>query len=156
MFPKSPTSALGFLFLRTNAIPEYGCGLLASFGMGGQETLIWNRIVRTRFPEWVNRPAFIVAEMDLTAIPANPVTLEFVDQIKAEILLEHRMDQPAPVPTPYGITNRGRADLVQAPTVSPLLCCWTCTRATARRAVRPIWAMTPSFSSSGTFFTSRS
>jgi hypothetical protein len=83
--------SLGF-FLRTKSIPEYGCGLLASFGMSGRETLIWNRIVRTRFPEWVSRNAFIVAEMDLTAIPENPVTLEFVDQIKAEILLEHRID----------------------------------------------------------------
>ena len=87
---KDANISLGF-FLRTNAIPEYGCGLLASFGMGGRETLIWNRIVRTRFPEWVSRNAFIVAEMNLTTIPANPMTLEFVDQIKTEILLEHRM-----------------------------------------------------------------
>jgi hypothetical protein len=88
---KKANISLGF-FLRTRAIPEYGCGLLASFGMGGQETLIWNRIVRTRFPEWVSRPAFIVAEMNLNAIPANPMTLEFVDQIKMKILLEHRID----------------------------------------------------------------
>jgi hypothetical protein len=36
--------------------------------------------------------AFIVAEMNLNAIPANPVTLEFVDQIKTQLLLEHRID----------------------------------------------------------------
>jgi hypothetical protein len=53
---------------------------------------IWNRIVRTRYPEWVNRPAFIVAEMNLITVPANPVTLEFVDQIKIKIILEHRID----------------------------------------------------------------
>lgn len=88
---KEANISLGF-FLRTDAIPEYGCGLLASFGMGGRETLIWNRIVRTRFPEWVSRNAFIVAEMNLNTIPANPMTLEFVDQIKTEILLEHRLD----------------------------------------------------------------
>jgi hypothetical protein len=76
-------------FLRTRSIPQYGCGLLAAFGMGGWETLIWNRIIRTRFPEWVNRPAFIVAELDIGTIPARPVTLEFVDQVKARILLEH-------------------------------------------------------------------
>jgi hypothetical protein len=87
---KKSNISLGF-FLRTKAIPEYGCGLLASFGMGSRETLVWNRIVRTRFPEWVNRPAFIVAEMNLNAIPANPMTLEFVDQIKTKILLEHRI-----------------------------------------------------------------
>jgi hypothetical protein len=88
---KKANVSLGF-FLRTQAIPEYGCGLLASFGMGSRETLIWNRIVRTRFPEWVSRSAFIVAEMNLNAIPANPVTLEFVDQIKMKILLDHRID----------------------------------------------------------------
>ena len=60
--------------------------------MDGRETLIWNRIVRTRFPDWVNRPAFIVAEMNLTRIPETPTTLEFVDQIKVKILLEHRID----------------------------------------------------------------
>ena len=88
---KKANVSLGF-FLCTKAIPEYGCGLLTSFGMGSRETLIWNRIVRTRFPEWVNRPAFIVAEMNLNGIPTNPVTLEFVDQIKTKILLEHRID----------------------------------------------------------------
>ena len=88
MVPKESDIAIGF-FLRTKAIPEYGCGLLASFGMGGRETLIWNRIVRTRFPDWVNRCAFIVAEMDLAGIPPNPVTLDFADQIRAKILLEH-------------------------------------------------------------------
>ena len=89
--PKKSDIAIGF-FLRTKTIPEYGCGLLASFGMGGRETLIWNRIVRTRFPDWVNRCAFIVAEMNLARIPETPVTLEFVDQIKAKILLEHLID----------------------------------------------------------------
>ena len=89
--PKRSNIAIGF-FLRTKTIPEYGCGLLASFGMGGRETLIWNRIVRTRFPEWVNRCAFIVAEMKLARIPKTPVTLEFVDQVKVKILLEHPIE----------------------------------------------------------------
>src|SRR5579883_2558192 len=46
--------------------------------------------------------------------------------------------------------------VVYAVTASPLVCCWPCTRATARLAVRPIWAMTPSFWSSGRSFTRRS
>ena len=64
--------------------------LFARIGEG--RPLIWKRIVRTRFPEWVSRNAFIVAETNLNTIPANPMTLEFVDQIKTEILLEHRID----------------------------------------------------------------
>jgi len=39
-----------------------------------------------------SRPAFIVAEMNRITVPANPVTLEFVDQIKIKIILEHRID----------------------------------------------------------------
>ncbi|MGA9450274.1 MAG: hypothetical protein WBW41_02905 [Verrucomicrobiia bacterium] len=89
--PKKSDIAIGF-FLRAKAIPEYGCGLLASFGMGGRETLIWNRIVRTRYADWVNRCAFIVAEMNLAKIPETPVTLEFVDQVKVKILVEHHIE----------------------------------------------------------------
>ncbi|MCI0535223.1 MAG: hypothetical protein L0Z50_08345 [Verrucomicrobiales bacterium] len=87
---KKSDIAIGFFF-RTKSIAEYGCGLLASFGMGGRETLIWNRIVRTRFPEWVNHCAFVMAEMNLTHIPKNPVTLHFADQVKVKVLLEHRI-----------------------------------------------------------------
>jgi len=86
--PKKSNISIGF-FLRTKSIPEYGCGLLASFGMSGWETLIWNRIVRTRHSEWVGRHAFIMAEFDLPHVNGNPLTLHFVDQIKPRILLEH-------------------------------------------------------------------
>ena len=75
-----------------NSIPEYGCGLVVSFGMGGWETLIWNRIVRTRYPEWINRPCFVVGEFDMNGLPAGPATLKFVDQIKVDILLEHKIE----------------------------------------------------------------
>ena len=89
--PKDSEIALGF-FLRTLSIPVYGCGLLACFGMGGWETLIWNRIVRTRYPEWVSRPCFIIGQFDLKGLPARPPTLEFVDKIEVEILLEHKIN----------------------------------------------------------------
>ena len=89
--PKNSDISIGF-FLRVKAIPEYGCGLLASFGMGGRETLIWNRIVRTRYADWLNRCVFIVAEMNLAKIPETPVTLEFVDQVKVKILVEHTIE----------------------------------------------------------------
>ena len=88
--PKDSEIAIGF-YLRTPSIPVYGCGLLACFGMGGWETLIWNRIVRTRYPEWVSRPSFIIGQFDLKGLPAHPPTLDFVDKIKAEILLEHKI-----------------------------------------------------------------
>jgi len=85
---KDSEIAVGF-FLRTSSIPVYGCGLLACFGMGGWETLIWNRIVRTRYPDWVSRPSFVIGQFDLKGLPARPPTLQFVDNIKMDILLEH-------------------------------------------------------------------
>ncbi len=88
---KDSETAIGF-FLRVPAIPVYGCGLLACFGMGGWETLIWNRIVRTRFPKWVNRPSFVIGQFDMRGLPPRPPTLDFVDRIKVEILLEHKID----------------------------------------------------------------
>jgi hypothetical protein len=48
--------------------------------------------VKFQVPAVNSRPAFIVAEMNLITVPANPVTLEFVDQIKIKIILEHRID----------------------------------------------------------------
>ena len=89
--PKGSHTAICF-FLRASAIPEYGCGLVVSFGMGGWETLIWNRIVRTKHPEWLKRPCFVVGEFDMNGLPPRPATLRFVDQIKVDILLEHKIE----------------------------------------------------------------
>lgn len=86
--PRGSALAFGF-FLRTPSIPVYGCGLLACFGMGGSETLIWNRIVRSRYPQWVHQPCFVIGQFDLKGLPAQPHTLTFVDDLKVEILLEH-------------------------------------------------------------------
>jgi hypothetical protein len=88
--PKGTDLAIGF-FLHTRTIPKYGCGLVVSFGMGGWETLVWNRIVRTRFADWLRDPIFIVAEMTIGEFPQNSATLDFVDQIKPTILLEHHI-----------------------------------------------------------------
>jgi len=88
--PEDSEIAIGY-FLRTSSIPVYGCGLVACFGMGGWETLIWNRIVRTRYPEWLNAPLFVMAQFDMKGLPANPPTLAFADKIKVDILLEHKI-----------------------------------------------------------------
>jgi hypothetical protein len=86
--PRETNPSIGF-FLYVKEIPQYGCGLVASFGMGGWETLIWNRIVRTQFPAWFRDPIFVVAEITISEFPHNFATLDFVDQIKPKILLEH-------------------------------------------------------------------
>lgn len=88
--PKGTDLSIGF-FLHTRTIPKYGCGLVVSFGMGGWETLVWNRIVRTRYSDWLRDPVFVVAEMSIGEFPQNSATLDFVDQIEPNILLEHRI-----------------------------------------------------------------
>jgi len=88
--PRNTHTMIAFL-LRTKSIPEYGCGLLVSFGMGGWETLIWNRIVRKQFPQWLTKPVFVMAELDMSQVPAEARTLDFADSLKPTILLEHHI-----------------------------------------------------------------
>jgi len=90
--PQKGTHTAVCFFLRLNSIPEYGCGLVVSFGMGGWETLIWNRIVRSRYPDWFKRPCFVVGQFEMNGLPSRPATLKFVDQIKVDILLEHKIE----------------------------------------------------------------
>jgi hypothetical protein len=67
-------------FLRANGLSKIGCDFLASFGMDGYSTLIWNRLIRTRFPEWLTSPRFVMAELIYKReIPPKPITPEFVD-----------------------------------------------------------------------------
>jgi len=59
--------------------------------MGGWETLIWSRIVGTRYSDWVSRPRFVVGRFDLKGLPDNPPALAFADEIKPAILLEDKI-----------------------------------------------------------------
>jgi hypothetical protein len=67
-------------FLRVNRVPGLGCGLVVSFGMNGNGTLIWNRHVRRAHPEWLSEPGFVMAEIIFRKpIPERPVTPEVFD-----------------------------------------------------------------------------
>ena len=58
--------------------PGLPCGLLASFGMGGYSTLIWNRIVRLQHPQRLTTPGLVMAELIFKQpIPRRPLTPEF-------------------------------------------------------------------------------
>lgn len=105
-----PIRGIGFL-LQVPHLERFECGLLVSFGMGGLETLIWNRIIRTRHPQWLQTHHFVMAEMDLTNVPfyavapkrgrnkvatqkstpshvALPSDLHFVDSVPVSVLGE--------------------------------------------------------------------
>ncbi len=89
-------------FVHLPSIRNYGCRFISSFGISGNDTLAWSRIVATRYPEWLEQPCFVVAEMNITNAPKRPVTLHYVDDIKVDILLKH--DGPPPA-----ITGASRA-----------------------------------------------
>jgi len=76
----------------TPAIP---CGLLASFGMDGYSTLIWNHLVRLRYPQWLVTPSFVMAELIFKKpIPRRPITIDFASDpayIEVRILAEARL-----------------------------------------------------------------
>jgi hypothetical protein len=77
--PVGRRSTIAF-FLRVNQVPHIGCDFAASFAMDAYGTLIWNRIVRTRFPEWVKKPQFVMAEVVFKRdLPDMPLTPEFAD-----------------------------------------------------------------------------
>ena len=72
-------SSIAF-FLRTNRVPGINCDFVASFGMDAYSTLIWNRLIRIRFAEWLVSPRFVVAELIYkNPLPPRPLTPEFND-----------------------------------------------------------------------------
>lgn len=99
-FPDVDYRTIGF-FIKKPEVTGYRCGLIASFGMGGIETLIWNRLVRERYYSWLSEAScFIVAELNLgpacvpdpkdrnrLVLPDGLVTLEFVEKIAVREIL---------------------------------------------------------------------
>ncbi|MEI6781721.1 MAG: hypothetical protein WCQ21_12470 [Verrucomicrobiota bacterium] len=48
--------------------------------MDGYSTLIWNRIVRMKYPHLLTKPGFVMAELTFKEpIPRRPLTPEFAD-----------------------------------------------------------------------------
>ena len=80
---RGTNSTVAFLF-RADSLPGVDgtpglpCALLASFGMDGYSTLIWNRIVRLKYPHLVTKPGFVMAELIFKqSFPSRPLTPEF-------------------------------------------------------------------------------
>lgn len=90
-------STIGYL-IRTEQMPGAKCGLVVSFGMDGFSTLVWNRILRTRHPEWLHTPGFRMAELIFKrALPERALTPEFADDAS---LIDVRLLTSAPLPAP--------------------------------------------------------
>lgn len=81
---KRPSTAAFILHVNSlpgvDDTPGLPCGLLACFGMDGYSTLIWNRIVRLKYPLLLTKPGFVMAELTFKEpIPRRPLTPEFAD-----------------------------------------------------------------------------
>lgn len=75
-----------FLVYAEHAWPG-GPGLLAAFGMGGTETLVWCYLLATRFQHLLFTTPFAMAELEAPAAKKErPTTIAFADTWKATIL----------------------------------------------------------------------
>ena len=85
-------NSVGF-FLHLPKITGYPCGAIVSFSMGGYENLLWNRIVRLRYQDWLKRPVFAFALLNLPAEPLQPLTPMLADTAPTKILIQHWLDK---------------------------------------------------------------
>jgi hypothetical protein len=83
-FKREPLTA-AFLVYAEHAWPG-GPGLLAAFGMGGMETLVWCYRLAKDFRHLLCTTPFVMAEMRTGALPERPVSMDFADSWEITIL----------------------------------------------------------------------
>lgn len=74
-----------FLIYAQHAWPG-GPGLLAAFGMGGTETLVWCHRLATEFPHLLCTTPFVMAEVRTGQLPEHPDTIDFAKSWEVTIL----------------------------------------------------------------------
>ena len=75
-----------FLIYREEAWPD-GPALLASFGVGGQETAVWNYLLAKRYRELIGKYAFVMAELTPPEVEERqPFSTAYYDKFGVEIL----------------------------------------------------------------------
>jgi hypothetical protein len=79
------TRTAAFLIYEEHAWPG-GPGLLAAFGMGGLETLVWCHRLATEFRHLLCTTPFVMAEMRPARLPERPDTMAFADAWEITIL----------------------------------------------------------------------
>lgn len=88
----STPTTVAYLIFEAHAW-EGGPGLLVSFGMSGTDTLAWNFILATQYPELIASVPFVMAEITAEERPARPQTLEFLRHWQIRLLTPYA---PAP------------------------------------------------------------
>ncbi len=113
--PKSEHPSTIAFFLRVNQVPGINCDFVASFGMDGYGTLIWNRLIRTRYADWLTGPRFVMAELVYKkGLPDEPLTPEFADddafvEVRLLTTVEAGEVKPGPTTESSGAVRRAAA-----------------------------------------------
>ena len=76
-----------FMIFEPHAWPG-GPGLLAAFGMGGTETMVWAYVLSTRFPHLIGTCRFVMAEIVEQELPDQPLTMAFADHWNIRLLTD--------------------------------------------------------------------
>jgi len=74
---------------------ENGPAVLATFGIGGTETLGWNYLLATRFRSLVCEVPFAMAEIVAPQPPVQPHTMDFVDSWDVKLLAPRDFNKAA-------------------------------------------------------------
>jgi hypothetical protein len=75
-------------FVYTPPIWKGGPRVLASFGLGGTETLIWNYLVRTKYAYLTGAPRFFLGELDEGGLTTDTSKLDFATDLKVRTLID--------------------------------------------------------------------
>jgi hypothetical protein len=84
-FKKAPPLTAAFLVYAEHAWPG-GPALLAAFGMGGTETLVWCHQLANRFQHLLFATSFAMVELRTPLLAAPPTTIAFADAWEVDIL----------------------------------------------------------------------
>jgi hypothetical protein len=97
--PNPPERTVGYL-LQTPSFKKGIPQILAVFGMGGIETLVFAYFLRKRFRHELelDRPRFAMVEMICEEIPEKPTSLSFADKWHAEIFFTVFLKDAPPNP----------------------------------------------------------
>ena len=75
--------------LRLEEAWEGGPGYVCAFGMDGCTTLFWAHRLANDFRHLLEKPGFVIAELELRELPDHPTDLRFCEDWKIELVLEH-------------------------------------------------------------------
>jgi hypothetical protein len=83
-------------FLHCGPLEHYGSNLMVSFAVSGNENLLFNRLIRTRYSEWLREPVFAFVRFARPLeLEKDHLTVTFADSLTAEVLIEHKLSKEA-------------------------------------------------------------